>query len=593
LALVTVLVAPADASARDFAVTSFDGTRIEAHFFPAKGLAGGSRAPTVLYGPGWGNGGSTNQDNGTNEANGTVGIGTLRGAGYNVLTWDPRGFGGSGGDAKWDSPHYEARDVQALMDALAGFPEARLDAAGDPRVGMHGASYGGGIQWATAAIDSRVDAITPVVAWHSLVSSLYKGGIFKAGWGSVLCGLGTAQGTSTGLVNPDGVQAGSMDSHMYSICSSGTLTSRLSSNDQAWLGDRGPGTTWMERVRTPALVLHGTVDTLFTLQEAIDNFRVLRANDVPTRMMWFCGGHGTCRTSRGAERYFEAAVLRWLAAYLKGGDRSATGPRFEWLDQNGAWHGASDYPLASAGTIQATGSGTLQLIAGDAASSGTATSATPSASGVDISIPAPGSRVNLVGAPTLQLDYRAQGTTATARAYAQIVDGDRDIVVGSQVTPLPLELDNQAHTLELSLEPLAYALSPSSSLRLELIPATNVYGNQRSNGKVELMRVALTLPLGKSPVSQPPGPSPGESCEPTFRPRSVERRDDGRVRLRPRVRCGGEKLRVRVRISDGRKRWSRRSGKVHVLPVRPRARRLRVRLRHDGRTYRMRVPIRR
>ena len=145
----------------------------------------------------------------------------------------------------------------------------------------------------------------------------------------------------------------------------------------------------MDRVRTPALVLHGTVDTLFTLQEAIDNFRVLRANGVPTRMMWFCGGHGRCLTPRGAERYFEAAVLRWLGAYLKGGDPAATGPRFEWIDQNGEWHQASDYPLADAGTVSANGNGTLQLVAGDAGTSGTATAATPSASGIDIAVPAP------------------------------------------------------------------------------------------------------------------------------------------------------------------------------------------------------------
>ena len=581
------LVASSDAAARDFAVTSFDGTRIEAHFFPAPG---DGRKPTILFGPGWGNAGSTNEDNGSSEANGTVGVGTLRRAGYNVLTWDPRGFGGSGGEAEWDSPHYEARDVQALMDALAGFPEAKMEAPGDPLVGMAGASYGGGIQWVTAAIDDRVDVITPVVAWHSLLSSLYKGGVFKAGWGSLLCGLGSAGG-STGLVNPDGVQAGSMDEHMYSICSSGMLTGRLSTRDQSWLRDRGPGTSWTDRVRAPALVLHGTVDTLFTLQEAIDNFRVLRSNGVPARMMWFCGGHGTCRTSRGVERYFEAAVLRWLGAYLKGGDKSATGPRFEWVDQNGAWHAASDYPLANAGSIAASGSGTFRIVGGDAATSGTATSATPSASGLDIGIPAPAARASLVGAPSLELDYRARGASPTARAFAQVVDADRDIVIGGQVTPVPLEIDGQTHTIEVSLEPIAYTLTPSSSLRLELIPATNVYGNQRANANVEVLRAALTLPLGKSPVSEPPANPPADRCEPTFRPRSVHRRDDGRVRIRPRVRCGGERVRMRVRISDGRNRWRRRTGRAHILPVRPRANRLVVRFRLGGDRHRVRVPI--
>ena len=586
------LLTPADAAARDFAVTSFDGTRIEAHFFPARGLADGGRAPTILYGPGWGNGGSTNQDGPSSEDNGTVGLGTLRNEGYNVLTWDPRGFGGSGGEAKWDSPHFEARDAQALMDALAGFPEAQLDGPGDPRVGMHGASYGGGIQWVTAAIDDRVEAITPVVAWHSLLTSLYKGGVFKGGWGSLLCGLGSAEGTSTGLVNPDGVATGSMDSHMYSICSSGLVSGRLATDDQSWLTERGPGTAWMDLVRTPALVLHGTVDTLFTLDEAIQNFHVLRANGVPARMMWFCGGHGMCRTSQGASGYFKEAVLRWLAAHVKG-ETVVTGPAFEWIDQLGAWHASSDYPVADAGRLTATGSGLRRFVAGDAASSGTATSGTPSPNGVSIAIPAPGERANLLGAPSLELDYTAHGTTDAAHVYAQVVDVDRDIVVGGQVTPIPLDVVSQPRTLTLSLEPLAYTLTPSSHLQLELIPASNVYGNQRDSGSVELTRVELTLPLGKSPVSQPPpAPAPGGSCEPKFRPRSVTRRDDGRVRIRPRVRCGGERLQKRVRISDGRRRWARRTGRASLLRVRPKARRLVVRFRHEGRRYKVRVPIR-
>jgi ABC-2 type transport system ATP-binding protein len=590
--LVTVaLIAPADAVARDFAITSFDGTRIEAHFFPARGLASGSRAPTILYGPGWGNGGATDQESPTSEDNGTVGLAVLRNNGYNVLTWDPRGFGGSGGEAKWDSPFYEARDVQALLDTLAGFPEAKLDGPGDPRVGMHGASYGGGIQWATAAIDDRLEAITPVVAWHSLLTSLYRGGTFKSGWGSLLCGLGSAQGTSTGLVNPDGAAAGSMDSHMYSICSSGLLTGRINASNQSWLTDRGPGTTWMDLVRTPALVLHGTVDTLFTLDEAIRNFGVLQSNGVPSRMMWFCGGHGTCSTSQGAGGYFRDAVLRWLAAHVKG-QTVATGPAFEWIDQTGAWRATSAYPVADDGQLTATGSGLLRYVAGDAASSGTATSATPSPNGVNIAIPAPSRRANLLGAPRLELDYTAYGTGEVAHVYAQVVDVDRDIVVGGQVTPVPLDVASQPRTLILSLEPLAYALTPSSHLRLQLIPASNVYGNQRTSGSVQLTRVEVTLPLGKSPVTEPaPTPTPSERCEPRFRPRSVRRRDDGRVRIRPRVRCGDVQLQKRVRITDGRRRWSRRTGRVSLLRVRPRANRLVVRFRHEGRRHKVRVPI--
>jgi ABC-2 type transport system ATP-binding protein len=336
------------------------------------------------------------------------------------------------------------------------------------------------------------------------------------------------------------------------------------------------------------------VDTLFTLQEAIDNFRVLRANGVPARMMWFCGGHGRCLTDRGAARYFEAAVLRWLNAYLKDGDRAATGPRFEWVDQHGEWHQASDYPLADAGTITATGQGIVRFVAGDAGTSGTATAATPASDGIDIPVPRASGSANLVGPPRLELDYRAYSTRSSTQIYAQLVDVERDIVLGGQVTPIQIELDGQPHTLNVSLEPVAYDVSPSSRLRLELIPATNVYGNQRATGSADFSNVELTLPLGKSPAGTGgPQPPPGEGCTPTFRPKSVKRRDDGRVRLRPRVRCGGDRLRKRVKISDGKHRWSRRTGKVALLRVRPKADRLRVRFRHEGEKHRVRVPIER
>ena len=45
-----------------------------------------------------------------------------------MLTWDARGFGGSGGQVEVDSTDFEGRDVQALIDYVARQPEAQLDA---------------------------------------------------------------------------------------------------------------------------------------------------------------------------------------------------------------------------------------------------------------------------------------------------------------------------------------------------------------------------------------------------------------------------------------------------------------------------------
>ena len=85
-----------------------------------------------------------------------------------------------------DKPGYEGRDVSALISWLARQPEAQLDRPGDPRVGMAGGSYGGGIQLVAAAADHRIDAIVPDIAWHSLLTSLDKNNTPKLGWGTLL-----------------------------------------------------------------------------------------------------------------------------------------------------------------------------------------------------------------------------------------------------------------------------------------------------------------------------------------------------------------------------------------------------------------------
>ena len=161
-------------------MTTFDDSKIRLHWYPAAGASKEKPAPTILEGPGWGQAGAEDEPASTSFL-GSTSVHGLRAAGYNVLTWDPRGFGKSTGTVTVDGPD-EVRDVQRMLDWLATRPEVELDAAGDPRAGMVGGSYGGGIQLGTAAADCRVDAIVPSVAWHSLATSLYKNDTYKQGW---------------------------------------------------------------------------------------------------------------------------------------------------------------------------------------------------------------------------------------------------------------------------------------------------------------------------------------------------------------------------------------------------------------------------
>jgi ABC-2 type transport system ATP-binding protein len=123
-----------------------------------------------MFGPGYSSARSSRSD---------ATVQALLANGYNVVTSDPRGFGDSTGDVELDSPAYEARDVSALIDMIAQQPEAQLDKPGDPRVGMVGASYGGGIQLISAEIDPRIDVIAPQIAWNSLITALDKSNTAK------------------------------------------------------------------------------------------------------------------------------------------------------------------------------------------------------------------------------------------------------------------------------------------------------------------------------------------------------------------------------------------------------------------------------
>lgn len=495
------LVAPAAAAGRDLVVASFDATPIVAHFCPAVGLQPGHRRPTVIVGTAYATKGTTDPDDNSGDR---IGIGNLRNAGFNVLTWDPRGFGGSGGMAEFDSPDFEARDMQALIGYIATAPEALLDGPGDPRLGMVGSSYGGGIQYVTAAIDQRVDAIVPDIAWHSLLTSFAKEGAFKAGWMLGVCAdgeiLGLSDGVIDGLTGPAGVQLGSTDPQLRTLCLEGNLLGALSATSRQWLADRGPGALVSE-IRAPTLITQGTVDTLFPLTEAIANYEVLRANDVPVKMLWYCGGHGTCTTpAADTAAVLRNAGLTWLRRWLNDDLTIGTGPRFQWIDDTGAWHAAADYPLAPAGALGASGAGSLTLAPSPSVTIGPIVLPAPALSVVDVAYAAPAAAVDIVGEPTVTLTYQGNAWPASTFLYAQVVDAATQQVVGSQVTPIPVVLDGLPHTITRKLEVIAIRARPDSQLRLQLLPSTTLYGTQRSVGSVNLSAISSSLPV-RSPES--------------------------------------------------------------------------------------------
>jgi ABC-2 type transport system ATP-binding protein len=506
VAAFSAAVPASSAMAADGYVTSFDGTKIVYSFFPDPALTAGQTAPTVMFGPGY-----SMARSGSSDATVTA----LLAAGYNVMTWDPRGFGDSGGDVELDSPAYEARDVSALIDRIAQQPQAQLDGPNDPRLGMVGASYGGGIQLTSAEIDPRIDAIVPQIAWNSLVTALDKSNTAKGGWGSLLAGLGVEGSTTGGLLGglqgePGGLQVGDMqDPRIYQALEDGLTTGEFTPADQAFFAAASPAPL-LSHIHVPVLLMQGTDDTLFTLHEAITNYNALKANGVPVQMLWFCGSltdnpgvaHGQCLTPKGPDPdltlHFE---LRWLARYLKQDTTVDTGPAFTWISDAGAEHTSATYPPATGAPVTASGSGTLPLVVGD--TSGELIVASRAANAVNVPLQTPAAGTELLGEPTLTLAYSGTATNPDGRVYAQIISNANGLVLGNQVTPIPVTLDGQDHTITIPMEAIAADAAAGSTYTLQITDGTTVYFAARSAGAVDLSNISLSVPtvaLGASSV---------------------------------------------------------------------------------------------
>jgi ABC-2 type transport system ATP-binding protein len=195
--------------------------------------------------------------------------------------------------------------------------------------------------------------------------------------------------------------------------------------------------------------------------------------------------------------------------------------------------------------LTGSGSGTLPLAAGSTASGG-AIFASPAATPVEVPIRNPATAQDVVGEPSLTLRYTGTASPAATTVFAQIVDGRRNVVLGNQVTPIPVVLDGQSHTVTRSLEGVAAHVSPDSQYRLQIIDGTNVYGPQRSSGALTMSAIAVSLPVADPRFvvtgARVPSPCAGMSTGPA-------RRTRGRRLALALARLGGRARDYRTRHS--------------------------------------------
>jgi ABC-2 type transport system ATP-binding protein len=489
-------MAPGDTPlAFTYDVISFDDTPISTNFFPATGIAAGEMAPLVLNGPGLGSPGETDPYSPAGTFGTVPGVGLMRDEGYNVITWDPRGEFASGGVLQLDNPFFEGRDASALVSWAAGNPLVELDGADDPAVGMVGGSYGGGIQMVTASTDPRIDAIVPNGNWYSLTDALYPAEEFKTAWAALLL--------------LDLVEAGArINNVIYQGVLTGSLFGFLTQTAQAVLASSGP-TSLLNQLQAPTLLFQGTVDALFPLDQSVLNAQTIFDNpwNTPVKLAWFCGGHGSCSTGTppAQQDLLFAATFDWLDQYVAGDGQGADAvPVFQWWDQDAVLH-TSDLLPFEPGFLEpdpysATGAGgtlgIIPILGGSGPGSGVAFPLNlifPTEAGNAINValtPTVGDQI--VGAPQVSFTYRGLGTGGAV--YAQLVDDATGLVVGNNVTAIPVRLDGRERTVSMSLNDIAYTVGAGDSLTLQITAWSSIFANA-AIGVVDISDIEVDLPV--------------------------------------------------------------------------------------------------
>ncbi|WP_264925967.1 CocE/NonD family hydrolase [Streptomyces sp. A012304] len=451
-------------------VVAVDGVRLDTSYFTS---GSDGRRPAVLLAHGFG--GSKIDVRQQAE--------DLARDGYAVLTWSARGFGRSTGKIGINDPKGEVADVSQLIDWLAKQPQVQLDKAGDPRVGMAGASYGGAISLLGAGYDDRVDAIAPAITYWNLADALFPDGVFKKLWTGIFfnTGGGCARFEPTLCA-------------MYErVAASGTPDAAA----RELLEERSPSAV-ADRIKVPTLLVQGQSDSLFTLAQSDAAEKAIRANGAPVDVDWIAGGHdgGDMETDR-----VQARVTSWFDRYLKD-DKADTGPAFrvtriggvDSTDGAAQLRGASDdtYPGLDSGDRSIALTGREQTVTNPPGATPPAVSALPglggagglaqlSSLGVGVSLDFPGQfaafqsapvtdDLRITGSPTATVHVKSTSDDAVlfGKVYDVGPDGTQQVLPSQLVAPIRVEGAKAGKDVTITLPAIDHEVDEGHRLRLVL-----------------------------------------------------------------------------------------------------------------------------
>ena len=270
--------------------------------------------------------------------------------GYEVLSYSGLGFGGSGCNIELDDPDWDGKAASQLITFLGQRPEVKKDHPGDPRVGMIGGSYGGGVQFSTASIDPRLDTIVPIITWNDLSYSLTPNndsstftyassppGVPKIDWTELFF----ADGASAPLQHLSSTPKPTSTCPGFDprVCPANLTSGALSYPEASTIAflRHASAANFMAKLRIPTMLMQGEADTLFNINDATANYRGIKANGVPVKLVLQSWGHSNSTPAPGEfsdsdppSSYEGQLILNWFDHYLKGTGVS-TGPEVEYF----------------------------------------------------------------------------------------------------------------------------------------------------------------------------------------------------------------------------------------------------------------------
>ncbi len=457
----------------------------------------------------------------------------LQRRGYVVLTWSARGFAGSGGRIHLDDPAFEVTDARVLVDLLATRPEVRLDAPGDPRVGVVGGSYGGALALMLGATDRRVDAVAASITWNDLAQAFFPQqattgaapstpaalspiatpGPFKQLWASTFfqsanAGAARAAGSTTapaGAATTNPV-CGRFDPTVcrlfLAVSESGTPSPELLDLLRA----HSPAAV-IGGLKAPTYLVQGMADSLFGIAQADATARALAAQGTPVAVRWMDGGHDGPSTTAASD---EESVRTWLVHYLPtdGAAPAAAGiplPAFVYaapvprrqrvapLLQTDAYAGSattSNVPLLPVGptSLLAPPGGEPAAITGIPGGAGLLATTLPTYSlaalpgqsvAFDSAVLAQQTRI--VGAPRVRLTVTSSAASSTLylslwQVTAGVATFPRRLVAPVTVPTTP----GQPTTVDIDLPAATWTFEAGSALRLLVTATDSAYAGPRA-----------------------------------------------------------------------------------------------------------------